>query len=98
MEGLGLIAVAALWAAMFSHFVLNLLMQGGSLTSSRRMICSCPPSLLGPARLLQLSLSAMLLVVFVVDERREGLLLWPTWGAACIVLVCCARAQWPIPR
>ena len=82
-------AVPALWAAVFSHFLLDLVVQGATLYPH------APPELLIPvlatthARALQLLLSAACLLVFVRDEWRAGT---PSWrsGAACVLVLALA--------
>jgi membrane-bound metal-dependent hydrolase YbcI (DUF457 family) len=81
---LGRKAMTVLWLAVFSHFILDLVVQGGSV---------CPPGLLsvGPLvvthyRLLQLGICAVLLSVYVVDARRQSIT-WPRVLATCAIVL-----------
>ena len=79
-------ATVAVWLIVFSHFVLDLLIQGATLYPF------APPSLLIPipvtdrAWLLQRLLTTAFLLVFVADEWVATVLSWRT-GAACALVV-----------
>ena len=79
-------AMAAVWLIVFSHCVLDLLIQGATLFPL------APPDLLVPvlvthrAWLLQRLLTAAFLLVFVADEWKARAVSWRT-GAACALVV-----------
>ena len=76
----------ALWIAVFSHYVLDLIVQGSSVYPD------APHSLLIPvlvstyARPLQLALCILFILIFLNDERRAKVLTWRSWAACCVVL------------
>jgi uncharacterized membrane protein (Fun14 family) len=82
----GRAALIAMWLAVFSHYVLDLAVQGAALYPN------APPSLLIPAltsdyaRPLQLAFCALLMMIFLGDERSAGLLSWRSWVICAGVL------------
>jgi hypothetical protein len=78
--------VLAVWTAVFSHYALDLSVQGATLYPY------APRSLLIPAlvstytRPLQLGLCILLLLIFLNDERRAGALTWRSWAVCGVVL------------
>jgi hypothetical protein len=81
---LGRRVMCVLWLAVFSHFALDLVVQGASV---------CPPGILSMNplvvthyRLLQLGICAVLLSVYVVDARRLSIT-WPHVLATSAIVV-----------
>jgi uncharacterized membrane protein (Fun14 family) len=87
----GRAAFIALWLAVFSHFVLDLIVQGAALYPEAPRSRIVPVLVSSHARLLQLGLSAVLLLLFVNDERKAGALSWRTWAISALVLALNAR-------
>ena len=78
-------AVVAVWLIVFSHYLLDLLIQGATLFPA------APPSLLIPilvtngAWLLQRLLTAAFLLIFISDEWRARTISWRTAAACALV-------------
>ena len=82
----GRTAVAAVWAIVFSHYVLDLLIQGASLYPGAPRSLLIPVLVSTYAWALQRVLSAAFLLIFVRDDWKAGALSWRTL-AACAVVV-----------
>lgn len=82
----GRLAVLALWLAVFSHYVLDLFVQGASLypEAPPNLIISAPVTTY--ARPLQLGLCILLILIFLEDERRARAITWRSWAACGVVL------------
>lgn len=78
----GRVAMLALWLIVFSHYVLDLLIQGASLYPGEPDTPAVPILVSTHAWLLQRVLGAAFLAVFVYDEWRARALSWRT-AAAC---------------
>jgi hypothetical protein len=81
---LGRRVVCVLWLAVFSHFILDFVVQGASV---------CPPGLLSMNALvvthyrwLQLSICVVLLFVYASDARRVSIA-WPRVLATCAIVL-----------
>lgn len=81
---LGRKVMFVLWLAVFSHFLLDFVVQGASV---------CPPGLLSinplvvtHYRLLQLGICAVLLSAYVVDARRVAIT-WLRVLATCAIVI-----------
>jgi hypothetical protein len=79
---LGRRAFWVLWLAVFSHFILDLIVQGASLYPNQPMRLLVPILVNHHYRLFQLLTCVVLLAIFVYDERRSRL---PAWR---ILMVC----------
>jgi hypothetical protein len=73
-------AVLALWMAVFSHYVLDLIVQGASLYPDAPRSWVIPALVTTYARPLQLALCIFLILIFLNDERRAGVLTWRSWA------------------
>jgi len=82
----GRFAFAALWLAVFSHYVLDLIVQGASIYPDQPPGQIIPVLVSSYGRSLQLALCVLLLLVFVNDERQAGSLSWRTWTICGLVL------------
>jgi hypothetical protein len=82
----GRVAVIALWVAVFSHYILDLLVQGASLYPSAPQSLLIPILVSRHAHLFQLAITAPLLMIFLFDERRANLLSWRSW-VVCLLIV-----------
>jgi len=71
---LGRRAVCVLWLAVFSHFLLDLIVQGASVSPPG--LLSTPPLVATHDRLLQLVICIALLTVYTIDARRASIA-WP---------------------
>jgi len=78
----GRVAVIALWGAVFSHYILDLLVQGASLYPRAPQSLVIPILVSRHAHLFQLAVTAPFLMIFLFDERRAHLLSWHSWGSA----------------
>jgi len=87
----GRIALVAIWLSVFSHFVLDLIVQGGSLYPFQPRSQLIPILVSAHARQLQLWLCVVLLSLFVYDERRANSLSWRTRAVCAIALATNAR-------
>lgn len=79
-------AVAAVWLIVFSHYVLDLLIQGSSLYPYEPNTPVIPILVTTYAWTLQRLLSAAFLIVFVRDEWKAGVLSWRTLAACALVV------------
>ena len=79
-------ALISVWLIVFSHYVLDLLIQGASLYPNEPNSPSIPILVTTHAWALQRLLSVAFLLVFVSDEWRARAISWRT-GAACAVVV-----------
>jgi hypothetical protein len=79
----GLKACVVIWLAVFSHFALDLLVQGGTLYPGAPLI---KPFIVGGARVFQLAVCVVCLAVYVYDARRASLPAWRTWVVCAIVV------------
>lgn len=75
---LGRAATATIWFAVFSHYLLDLTVQGASLYPNAPRSELIPALVISYAHLFQLLVSSVLLLVFVLDERRANRLSWRT--------------------
>jgi hypothetical protein len=87
----GRAAIAAVWLIVFSHYVLDLLVQGATLFPYAPQSLLIPILVTTHAWTLQLLLSAAFLVVFVRDEWQAGALSWRTLAACAVVVALCFR-------
>jgi hypothetical protein len=87
----GRIAFLALWLAVFSHYILDLIVQGASLYPDQPRGEVIPVLVSAYARPLQLGLCILLLLVFVHDERSAGVMSWRIWAVCGLVLALNAR-------
>lgn len=79
-------AVVAVWLIVFSHYVLDLLIQGASLYPNEPNSPAIPILVTTYAWALQRLLSAAFLIVFVRDEWKAGALSWRTLAACALVV------------
>jgi membrane-bound metal-dependent hydrolase YbcI (DUF457 family) len=84
---LGRRAFIVAWLAVFSHYVLDLIVQGASLYPNEPMRLLIPILVADHYRLFQLLLCIVLLAIFGCDERRSSLPAWRAWAVCCLVLV-----------
>lgn len=84
-------AIVAVWLIVFSHYVLDLLIQGATLFPYAPQSLLIPVLVTTHARPLQLLMSAAFLVVFVRDEWKVGALSWRTLAACALVVALCFR-------
>ena len=82
----GRMAVIAIWAITFSHYPLDLLIQGASIYPNEPDPPAIPILVTDHAWLLQRLLSAAFLFVFVSDEWRAKSLSWRTFAACGLVV------------
>jgi membrane-bound metal-dependent hydrolase YbcI (DUF457 family) len=83
---LGRRAFFVVWLAVFSHYVLDLIVQGASLYPNQPMRLLIPILVTNHYRLFQLLVCLVLLAVFCYDERRSSLPGWRVWAVCCLVL------------
>jgi hypothetical protein len=83
---LGRRAFFVVWLAVFSHYVLDLTVQGASLYPNEPMRLLIPILVPMHYRLFQLLVCILLLAVFVYDERRSALPAWQVWAVCGLVL------------
>lgn len=88
---LGLKAFAAVWLAVFSHYILDLIVQGAWLYPNAPRNELIPVLISTHAHLFQLLISLILLLVFVRDEKNVSRLSWQTWAVCTLVLSLNAR-------
>ena len=81
---LGRRALCVLWLAVFSHFVLDLMVQGGSVSPPGFL--SVRPLVVAHYRLLQLGICLILLPVYVIDARRVPIT-WSRILATCAIVL-----------
>lgn len=79
-------AILALWLAVFSHFVLDLIVQGASLYPGAPRSLGIAALVTTHARPVQLVVCIVLILIFVNDERRASALSWRSWAACAVVL------------
>ena len=79
-------AVIAVWLIVFSHYWLDLLIQGASLYPNEPNTPAIPILFTTYAWALQRLLSAAFLIVFVRDEWKAGALSWRTLAACALVV------------
>jgi hypothetical protein len=79
-------AVIAVWLIVFSHYVLDLLVQGASLYPNAPQSLLIPILVTTHAWALQRLLSAAFLIVFVHDELKARKLSWRTLAACALVV------------
>lgn len=83
---LGAIAAGAMWVAVFSHWPLDVLIQGSSLYPGASPDLLIPVLIAGKAGWwTQRLLSAALLLVFLDGVRRSGASMWRA-VAACVLI------------
>ena len=79
----GIQACVVIWLAVFSHFVLDLLVQGGTLYPGAPLI---KPLIVDRARIFQFAVCIVCLAVYVYDARRTLLPAWRMWLVCAIVV------------
>lgn len=79
-------AVLALWLAVFSHFVLDLIVQGASLYPGAPRSLGIAALVTTYARPVQLVVCTVLILIFLNDARRASALSWRSWTACPFVL------------
>ena len=79
-------AMMAVWLIVFSHYVLDLLIQGASLYPDEPSTPAIPILVTTHAWALQRLLSVTFLFVFVGDEWQAGALSWRTLAACALVV------------
>lgn len=84
-------AIIAVWLVVFSHYVLDLLVQGATLYPAAPQNLFIPILVTTHAGSLQLLLSVAFLLVFIWDEWKVGTLSWRTLAACTLVIALCAR-------
>ena len=84
---LGTRAFVVVWLAVFSHYVLDLIVQGAALYPNEPMRLLIPILVANHYRWFQLLVCIVLLAVFVYDERPSSLPKWRAWAVCCLVLV-----------
>lgn len=89
--GFGRGAVVAVWLIVFSHYWLDLLIQGASLYPNEPNTPAIPIIFTTSAWALQRLLSIAFLIVFVRDEWRAGVLSWRTLVACALVVALSLR-------
>jgi uncharacterized membrane protein len=82
----GRAAIVSVWLIVFSHYVLDLLVQGATVFPYAPQSLLIPVLVTTHAWALQLVLSAAFLVVFVRDEWKVGALSWRTLAACALVV------------
>lgn len=87
----GRVAVIALWGAVFSHYILDLLVQGASLYPSAPQSLLIPILVSRHAHLFQLAVTVPLLMIFLLDEKRAHLLSWRSWVVCFIIALLSGR-------
>jgi hypothetical protein len=83
---LGTRALVVVWLAVFSHYVLDLIVQGASLYPNQPMRLLIPILVTHHYRLFQLLVCVVLLAVFAYDGRRSSLTAWHVWAVCALVL------------
>lgn len=83
---LGRKAFWVLWIAVFSHYVLDLIVQGASIYPLQPSGLLIPILVNHHYRLFQLLTCVILLTVFVYDERHSQLTAWRKWTVCGLVL------------
>jgi hypothetical protein len=76
--------VCVLWLAVFSHFVLDLIVQGASVAPPG--LFSVGPLVVTHYRLFQLGICVVLLSIYIADARRIRLSWLPILATCAIVL------------
>ena len=85
--GLGRRAFVVVWLAVFSHYVLDLIVQGASLYPNEPTRLLIPILVTNHYRLFQLLVCILLLAVFMYDERGSALAAWRPSAVCFLVLV-----------
>jgi hypothetical protein len=80
-------AVLALWASVFSHYILDLIVQGASLYPDAPRSLHIPVLVSTHPRLLQLGVCTLFVSIFLNDERRAQVLTRRSCAVACVVFV-----------
>ena len=88
----GRAAVIALWLAVFSHYILDLLVQGAALYPGAPQSLAIPITIVRHAYLFQLALTALLLAIFLSDEGHAHLLSWRSWVVSVLVVLLSGRS------
>lgn len=81
----GRAAVIAIWLIVFSHYWLDLLIQGATLYPLTPHIPDIPILFTAKAWIVQRLLTAAFLAVFVWDEWKAGVMSWRTLAACAVV-------------
>ena len=85
--GLGRAAFVTVWLAVFSHYVLDLTVQGASIYPNQPMRFIIQPLVTVHYRWFQFAVCTLLLAVFVYDARRAALRVWKIWVVCVIVFL-----------
>ena len=83
----GRVAVIAVWLAVFSHYVLDLLVQGATLYPGAPQSLLIPILVTEHAHLFQFAVTIPLLVMFLVDQRRAQQLSWRSWSVCFLIVL-----------
>jgi len=83
---LGRRAFAVAWLAVFSHYVLDLTVQGASLYPNEPRRLLIPILVANHYHLFQPLVCIVLLAAFLYDERRSFLAAWRVWAVCGLVL------------
>ena len=75
------------WLAVFSHYVLDLIVQGASLYPNEPIRFLIPILVTQHYRLCQFLVCIVLLAIFLNDERRSFMPAWRVWAVCCLVLM-----------
>lgn len=79
-------ACVVVWIAVFSHFVLDLLVQGATLYPHAPQAWLIEPPVVGNARILQIGLCVVLLCVYLRDASRAAVPAWRSLLVAAVAL------------
>ncbi|WP_394847660.1 hypothetical protein LZC95_09375 [Pendulispora brunnea] len=82
----GRAAMGAAWLAIFSHFVLDTLVQGAGLYPHAPVNLKTPPFVTSGYRWVQLALCTILLVIYARDARRLAISPWRRTATCAIVV------------
>ncbi|WP_426700980.1 metal-dependent hydrolase [Rhodanobacter sp. Col0626] len=83
---LGSRACAVVWLAVFSHFILDLLVQGATLYPGASDRFTLAPLVVEHARIFQFGLCVVLLGVYLYDARRASVPAWRALLVSAVVL------------
>jgi hypothetical protein len=87
----GRAAVVAVWLIVFSHYVLDLIIQGASFYPNEPNTPAFPIPVTTYAWALQRLLSAGFLIIFVRDEWKAGVRSWRTLAACALIVALSLR-------
>ncbi len=83
---LGRKSLVVVWLSVFSHYLLDLIVQGASLYPNEPSRLLIPILVANHYRLFQLLVCIVLLGVFMYDERGSSLRAWRAWAVCGLVL------------